>query len=69
MVHASFHHRPQAGRRLDERWGRVSRRVARQSLSFDRAREMRAVRGAMFGALLSVPLWALGLAALYWLTR
>jgi hypothetical protein len=30
---------------------------------------MRAVRGAMFGAMLSVPLWALGLAALYWLTR
>jgi hypothetical protein len=69
MAHASFHHRPLAGRHLDERWARVSRRVTRQTLPFDRERETRAMRGAMFAVLLSVPLWALALSAIYWLTR
>jgi hypothetical protein len=69
MAHASFHHRQLAGRRLDERWARVSRRVTRRTLPFDRERETRAMRGAMFGVMLSVPLWAIVLTAIYWLTR
>jgi hypothetical protein len=70
MAHASFSRRaPLVGRRLSDPFAGLSRRIEQRGPSTGMVRETRAIRGALIGAMLSVPLWALALIMIYWLAR